>query len=173
MSTREPEEEKSVWKDSPSQVLNALIFAVSFVLAVGLVVLAVAFSGYIALGVILPVLFAAWKYLEVRCQVYELTTERLRMFEGVLHQDIDELELYRVKDSRIERPLLLRLFGLGNIALETSDRTHPRPVLKAVSDAAEVREKIRRHVEALRDRKRVREVDFDETADSEFGDEIG
>jgi hypothetical protein len=36
-----------------------------------------------------------------------------------------------------------------------------------------VREKLRKRVEILRDEKRVREVDFDETGDSEFGDEVG
>ncbi|MFP6865400.1 MAG: hypothetical protein VCA35_05620, partial [Roseibacillus sp.] len=62
---------------------------------------------------------------------------------------------------------------LGNIELETSDRTHPKPVLTAIRDAVEVREQLRKYVEILRDEKRVREVDFDETGDSEFGDELG
>jgi len=165
--------EESVWTGGPSQVLNFGIFLACALVALVLVALALVFSGYIGLGVLAPGALALWKFLEVRCLVYELTSERLRIFEGVLNQDIDEIELYRVKDSRIERPFWLRLFGLGNIALETSDRTHPRPVLRAVADAREVREKIRHHVEVLRDRKRVREVDFDETGDSEFGDEIG
>jgi len=83
------------------------------------------------------------------------------------------VELYRVKDTRIVRPIWLRVFDLGNIELETSDRTHPKPVLTAIGDAIEVREHLRKYVEILRDEKRVREVDFDETGDSEFGDELG
>ena len=99
-------------------------------------------------------------------------SERLKLIQGVLNQDIDEIELYRVKDTRVLRPLWLRLFGLGNVVLETSDRTHPNPVLPAIKDAMEVREKLREHVENLREQKRVREVDFDQTGDSEFGDEL-
>ena len=128
--------------------------------------------GAISLGAIPCGLLAVWKCLVVRCQRFEITTERLRLIQGVLNQDIDEIELYRVKDTRILRPLLLRLFGLGNVVLETSDRTHPNPVLPAIRDAIEVREELRKHVENLREQKRVREVDFDQTGDSEFGDEL-
>ncbi len=127
----------------------------------------------ISLGAIPCGLLSAWKWLVVRCQRFEITTERLRLIQGVLNQDIDEIELYRVKDTRVLRPLWLRLFGLGSVVLETSDRTHPNPVLTAIKDAMEVREKLREHVEILREQKRVREVDFDQTGDSEFGDELG
>ncbi|NIP97108.1 MAG: PH domain-containing protein [Akkermansiaceae bacterium] len=130
-------------------------------------------SWYVALGTAGAALVAGWNYLVVRCQRYEVTTQRLRLVEGVLNQRIDEVELYRVKDTQILRPVLLRVFGLGNLQLETSDRTHPKPVLAAIKNATEVREQLRKHVETLRDQKRVREVDFDETGDSEFGDELG
>ena len=126
----------------------------------------------ISLGAIPCVLLAGWKWLVVRCRRFEITTERLKLIQGVLNQDIDEIELYRVKDTRVLRPLWLRLFGLGNVVLETSDRTHPNAVLTAIKDAMEVREELRKHVENLREQKRVREVDFDQTGDSEFGDEL-
>jgi uncharacterized membrane protein YdbT with pleckstrin-like domain len=124
------------------------------------------------LGAVIPAIWAGWKWLVVRCRRFEITTERLKLIQGVLNQDIDEIELYRVKDTRVLRPLWLRLFGLGNVVLETSDRTHPNSVLPAIKDAMEVRETLREHVENLREQKRVREVDFDQTGDSEFGDEL-
>jgi uncharacterized membrane protein YdbT with pleckstrin-like domain len=166
-------EETTVWKGGPSQVINLPIFAACVLIAGACVVAGSNLNGYISLGAIPVLLFAAWKWLVVRCQAYEITTQRLRLYEGVLNQDIDELELYRVKDTRIVRPFVLRFFGLGNLHLETSDRTHPKPVLAAIKDAMEVREQLRKHVEKLRDEKRVREVDFDETGDTEFGDELG
>ena len=165
--------EQSVWQDSPSQLLNFWNYVICGVLVIAFVVLGFMVSGYIAIAVVLPLGYSLWKFLSVRCRVYELTNERLRLYQGVLNQDIDEIELYRVKDTRIVRPVWLRLFGLGNVAMETSDRTHPKPVLEAVKDVVEVREKLRRHVEKLRDQKRVREVDFDDAGDSDFGDEIG
>ncbi len=165
--------EDAVWKGGPSQVLNLGNYALSVLLAAVFIVLAVLISPLFAIGVLLPLGYAGWKFLVVRCRKYELTTQRLRFREGVLNQDLDEIELYRVKDLRIELPFWLRIFGLANIHLETSDRTHPRPVLAAVQDGEHVREELRKHVESCRDRKRVREVDFDETGDSEFGDEFG
>jgi uncharacterized membrane protein YdbT with pleckstrin-like domain len=167
------DEESTVWKDGPSQILNVPVFTAAFLMAIAFIVVGTNLHWSISLGAIVPAVIAGWKWLVVRCQKFEITTQRLRIFNGVLNQDIDEIELYRVKDTRILRPLWLRLFGLANLQLETSDRTHPKSTLAAIKGARDVREKLRRHVEILRDEKRVREVDFDETGDSEFGDELG
>lgn len=113
-------------------------------------------------------LWGLWKYLEVRVRVYELTVERLRIYEGVLNQSIDELELYRVKDMTMERPIWLRLVGLSTLVLVTSDRTHPELRIEAVRGAVELRDRLRVLVEGLRDRKRVREMDF--SSDGEAAD---
>ena len=130
-------------------------------------------QNYIMLGALIPALWAGWKWLTVRCHRFEISTERLKMFEGVLNRSVDEIELYRVKDTQIQQPILYRLFGLGHVILETSDRSHPKATLNAIKGPREVGEILRREVESLRDKKRVREVDFDESGDSEFGDEIG
>jgi len=122
------------------------------------------------------VTYAGWRYLSVRCNVFEITTQRLRITTGVINQDIDEIELYRVKDILIERRWWMRLTGLGTVHLETSDRSLPKLEINAVRNCIKVREELRKLVEAMRDSKRVREMDFDETGDSEsFGefDEIG
>jgi uncharacterized membrane protein YdbT with pleckstrin-like domain len=100
------------------------------------------------------------RYMLTRSTVYELTSQRLRKTSGILHKKLDELELYRVKDSTLEQPLLLRLFGLGNINVVSSDATMPLVLINAVPGAYDMREKLRVAVEAERDRKRVREVDY-------------
>ena len=119
-------------------------------------------------ALIIPVLWAGWKYLIVKCRVYELTTQRLRLYEGVINRNIDEIELYRVKDTNIEQPFWFRMFGLGVLNLKTSDRSHPNVALEAISDVTDVRELVREHVERLRDQKRVREVDFEGGEDADF-----
>jgi len=90
----------------------------------------------------------------------ELTSQRLRKTSGIFNKKLDELELYRVKDSTLEQPLLLRMFGLGNINVVSSDATMPLVLINAVPGAYDMREKLRVAVEAERDRKRVREVDY-------------
>ena len=110
---------------------------------------------------VFPLFIILWKWLEVKNIKYELSSERLKTRSGVLNKTTNELELYRVKDYRLDRPLLLRLFSVGNLVLETSDKSSPTVVIQAVPDGEELLGKIRHYVEIRRDQKRVREVDFE------------
>ena len=92
---------------------------------------------------------------------YELTTERIRTRHGILNKETDELELYRVRDYKLDQPFFLRMFSLGNIVLETSDRSHPTGIFAAVPNGGPLREQLRTCVEACRTKKGVREVDFE------------
>lgn len=155
-------EEKVEWKGSPSQLLNLGVFLFCLLLAGGVAAAAlILVIPLVWAGMALPALVALWSYLTVRCRVYELTSQRLRKYEGVLNQTIDELELYRVKDITMERPFWFRIFGLSTVVVLSSDRTHPEVRIEAVRDAFNLRDTLRRQVEFWRDRKRVREVDFD------------
>jgi len=161
-----PGEERTVWEGRPSQVLNLGAF-----LLWGLVIVAFAalwvyfydydYSGLLVIPMVVALLMMFWKYLDVRVQRIELTTERVRTYRGILSKEIDELELYRIKDSRVRQPLFLRIFGLGMVDLETSDRSNPQVLLHAIRDPRVLREEIRKYVEVQRVRKRVREVDFE------------
>lgn len=160
-------DESIIWKSSPSQLLNIGTYSLALLLTIGIIVGGVFFPPAFA-ALIIPILWAGWKYLTVKCRVYELTSQRLRLYEGVINRQIDEIELYRVKDTNIEQPFWLRIFGLGVLNLKTSDRSHSDVALQAISDVATVREHIRKHVETLRDQKRVREVDFEGGEDADF-----
>jgi uncharacterized membrane protein YdbT with pleckstrin-like domain len=92
---------------------------------------------------------------------YELTTERLRMRHGVFSKHTDELELYRVRDYKLQQPFFLRIFSLGNIVLQTSDKSHPHVVLTAIPNGEDLREQLRTYVEECRTRKGVRELDVE------------
>lgn len=116
----------------------------------------------------IPLLFAIWKFLVVRTRVFELTCERLRITRGVINQHIDEIELYRVKDTQAVRTWWMRLTGLASITMETSDRTLPNLIIPAIYDGMNMRETLRKQVEIQRDKKRVREMDFDDAADGEI-----
>jgi membrane protein YdbS with pleckstrin-like domain len=140
-----PAGETGLWRGRPSQWVNLPVFC-----------LGIAFC-----WLIVPAVWAAWRFLQLRCTGYELTTERLRVTSGVLSRVTEEIELYRVKDTRLHEPLWLRIFGLGDIELVTSDATAPRAVIRAVPihQARGLRETIRGLVEGLRGRKGVREID--------------
>ncbi len=163
------DEENLYWKGSSSQWLNLGPFALAAFLAILICVAAIllAFPPLFA-ALAAPLAIVAWKYLVVRCRVFELTNERLRITSGVINQTMDEIELYRVKDTMILRPWWMRITGLASISLQTSDRTLPTLVIPAIRGGREVREALRRKVETQRERKRVREMDFDDTGEGEF-----
>ncbi len=139
------EEEQSIWQGTPSQVVNL--------------------GSFILLGLffwlVIPLFVMLWRWLVVKNTKYELTTERLRMRYGVFNKVSNELELYRVRDYKLEQPFFLRVFSLSNIVLTTSDKSHPRVVIEAINDGEELREKLRKYVEICRTRRGVREVDIE------------
>lgn len=155
--------ETTFWKGSPSQWLNIGHFAAALLLAFGISILGVAFPPAL-IALIIPLIWIVWRYLVVRCQVFELTNERLRVSTGVINQHIDEVELYRVKDILVVRKWWMRVTGLGTLHLQTSDRTLPELDIPAIRDCFGLREALRKKVEAMRDKKRVREMDFDEAS---------
>ncbi len=154
-------EETSFWKGSPSQWLNLGPFTAALLVAVGIGIGSFFFP-LALVALVLPAIYMVWRYLVVRTEVFELTSERLRVSHGVINQTIDEIELYRVKDLLMERPWWMRLTGLASIILETSDRSIPRLIIPAIRGGEGLREMLRKNVELQRDRKRVRETDFDE-----------
>ena len=107
----------------------------------------------------LGVLYGLWKFMAVRCIRYTLTEERLTDQSGVLNRITDSLELYRVKDTQVLEPIWLRLFGLGDVRVESTDRTTPTVILRAIHKPKEAAMIIRDRVEEMRVRKGVREFD--------------
>lgn len=160
-------EENSLWKGSSSQWLNLGPFTAALFVTAGILFGGVFLPPVLA-ALVLPAAYIIWRYLVVRTQVFELTSERLRVTRGVINQKIDEIELYRVKDSVMVRPWWMRLTGLASIVMETSDRTMPDLIIPAIHGGAELREILRKNVELQRDRKRVRETDFDEVGGDGF-----
>ncbi|MCB9707227.1 MAG: PH domain-containing protein [Myxococcales bacterium] len=137
-------EETRVWSGTSSQKLNLGTYVLCGLLS----------------PLVIPIFIALWKFLLIKNTRYELTTQRLKLHHGVLSKFTDDIELYRVKDTRLERPFSLRVLGLGNVIIATSDASNPVIVMRGLVDAEGVREKIRLHAEQTRDAKGVREIDF-------------
>jgi uncharacterized membrane protein YdbT with pleckstrin-like domain len=138
-------DEKLIWKGNPSQWIN-----------LGTYILCVLFC-----WLIIPIFIAIWRFLAVRAWTMEITDQRLIDERGVFSKTTDEIELFRVKDIRLEQPFLLRLVGLSNIILMTSDKTHPVFRIPAIRDGKNIKEKLRVAVDIRRDLKGVKETDFE------------
>lgn len=75
---------------------------------------------------------------------YVLTTERVRLYSGLIGRDIEDLELVRLQDIDFSQNAGERIFGIGDIHLRGADLSAPEVVLRNVHQPEEVRELIRR-----------------------------
>jgi uncharacterized membrane protein YdbT with pleckstrin-like domain len=140
------EDEQLIWEGSPSQWTNFTTYLVCVLLC----------------WLVVPIFYAIWKWIELRCFRYEITNRRIRLHRGVLSRRIDSIELYRIKDATFVQSFLMRLVGIGDVALATSDTETPSLVVHGVANAEQLREKIIRATDQLRDVKGVREIDMTE-----------
>lgn len=110
-------------------------------------------------GVGFLIILVQWiRFLDV---TYELTEDRLILRKGIFVKSIDEIELYRVKDVRMDFTLINQWAGIGTIGIDSSDETTRAGalVMRYIERAAERREEMRRLVDAARQKRRVRELD--------------
>ncbi len=103
-----------------------------------------------------------FKWLANIAITYEVTEDRLILHKGIFQKSIDEIELYRIKDIRIDFTLINQWAGIGTITLLSSDETtEGRPfVIRDVEQAQARREKLRDLVNAARRARGVREFDM-------------
>ncbi|HEY5710926.1 MAG TPA: PH domain-containing protein [Allosphingosinicella sp.] len=104
----------------------------------------------------------AWQWLENLAARFEVTNERLVIRRGIIMKSVDEIELYRIKDVRINFSLINQMAGIGTISIASSDETTRAAdlVISNVANAQERREAMRRLVDAARRLRGVRELDM-------------
>lgn len=102
------------------------------------------------------------KWFENLGLAYEVTEDRLILHKGILQKSIDEIELYRVKDVRIDFSIINQLADIGTITIASSDETtRDAPlVIRDVAQARARREKLRELVNTARRNRGVREIDM-------------
>ena len=132
-------EEKKLYIGRPSQILNIISFILwSWTLFIPLII-----------------------YLKTRFTVYEVTDQRIKLKTGILSQEIDECELYRVRDYKVVKPFFQRIFGLGKIELVTSDRSNSSINLNGIKNPENLYDLIRDNVEKIRRKTGTREIDVE------------
>lgn len=164
--------EQSIWSARVSQVVN--------IPALGAVVLTVmgTYHGYgmligawrgtelqellplVAWGIrgawIALVGWLLWRVIATFATSYALTSQRLRVREGVLNRSREEVELYRVHDLSLYKPLLLRVFGRAHLTVHSADPSHPVLRIRAVRQPEMVYETFRQTVATARASANVR-----------------
>jgi membrane protein YdbS with pleckstrin-like domain len=110
---------------------------------------------------LVPIFFALARYLQTKCKIFELTTQRFKITSGVFTKVTETLELYRVKDIETRQPFFSRVVGIENVQMTTSDASSPTVLIEAVPSSVGFADKLRNQVEIIRQQKRVREIDID------------
>jgi uncharacterized membrane protein YdbT with pleckstrin-like domain len=137
--------EETIWRGTASQLKNLGCFILCFLFC----------------WLIVPIFIGLRRYLETKNQVFELTSERLKMTEGIFSKVTETLELYRVKDIEVLQPFIYRTVGLENIKVNTSDLSSPVILMDGISQKIGLADKLRNQVEIIRAQKNVRELDIE------------
>ncbi|MEA3034534.1 MAG: hypothetical protein QOH04_289 [Sphingomonadales bacterium] len=111
-------------------------------------------------GVGLIIVLVQW--LRFVAATFEVTNDRLIIRHGIFSKSIDEIELYRVKDVRLDYSLVNQWAGIGTITILSSDETtRGAPLVVPFVEQAEARrEQLRDLVDQVRRRRGVREIDM-------------
>ena len=90
------------------------------------------FFGIVGIYYVLPTLLAIAKILSVYYWRYEFNERTLVERKGILSVTRRELHYYRIKSISVDEPFFLRIFGLANIHIKSSDPYQPELTLIAV-----------------------------------------
>jgi uncharacterized membrane protein YdbT with pleckstrin-like domain len=166
-------DEKVMYRGKPSQYVNAITYSsCGFIMALALlspllwemfITGGEGHYGYYSVfwKIAFWVSFAmiVWAWLKIWNHHFELTTERFRETQGVFNRVEQVIELYRVRDITFVQPFALRVLGLGNIILDTSDRSNPIIVIYAIREGKKISDMIRQNVEEARLRRGIQQIE--------------
>ena len=149
------EPEVTVHECNPSQIVNLKNFVFAFLGFAAVVALTIITGKKILLLLLLlPVVYALWKWIEVKSTKLTLTDQRLIIRSGIFTKITNETELYRVRDTSIEEPFFYRLFGVGNVIIYSTDEAEGKLHFNAYNKPHWIKDQIRNNAEVCRQRKR-------------------
>ncbi|RMX08151.1 PH domain-containing protein [Corticibacter populi] len=140
---RHVREQDLLWSESEGQAANAGVFILAL----------------LTFWLLVPVLYAVYRYLRSATTRYTLTDQRLLVQSGIIVKHIETLELYRVLDLSVSGTLLLTVFGRGRVVISSTDATTPKLTINAIANPQAVANLIRDAVERCRVLKGVRAFD--------------
>lgn len=107
---------------------------------------------------------------------YSLSKDRIFVKTGLFTSKYEEVVLYRVRDLSLSRSLWQKLFGVGSVTIQSSDKSMPTLVLKNIKKSFEVKELLHACIEEMKKERRMRIgeiVSDDDDLDDDDGDGNG
>ena len=87
---------------------------------------------------------------------YSLSEDRLFLETGLLSTRCEEILLYRVRDLSMKISLGQRIFGVGTVTVQSSDKSCPVLELRNIKHPRETKEIIHQAVEQMKLQRRIR-----------------
>lgn len=87
---------------------------------------------------------------------YSLSEDRLFLETGLLSTHCEEILLYRVRDLSMKISLGQRIFGVGTVTVQSSDKSCPVLELRNIKHPRETKEIIHQAVEQMKLQRRMR-----------------
>lgn len=87
---------------------------------------------------------------------YSLSEDRLFVDKGLLKLVSEEILLYRIRDLKFTQTLGQRIFGVGTVTVQSSDKTTPVLLIENVKNAFDVKELIHENVEKMKLARKMR-----------------
>lgn len=87
---------------------------------------------------------------------YSLSDDCLFVDKGLVRLQSDEILLYRVRDLSVSQTLGQRIFGVGSIIVQSSDKTSPVLEIRNIKTPFDVKELLHQHVEKMKLERRMR-----------------
>lgn len=112
-----------------------------------------------------------WCGLPWTFTVYSFDDERFFIKKGMFNIKEDEIRLYRILDLSLKRNFIQRIFGLGTITVDSSDKSMKCFDIKNIKHSRDFKELLSQKIEEERMRKRISGREFISDHDHEGFDE--
>jgi uncharacterized membrane protein YdbT with pleckstrin-like domain len=144
--------EPTIWKVRISPLADLYFWILAIAIAI---VLALVYPPGAAVPIIVMIGWTLWRLLTS----WELTSERLIRRTGLLVRHREEVELFRIRDFELRRPLQWMILGLGIIRIATRDMTAPEMIIGPISDPEARLDALRRAAMERQEKVRFREIE--------------
>jgi membrane protein YdbS with pleckstrin-like domain len=82
--------------------------------------------------IVVVALILLLKMVQLKMTYYEVTPDRIEWSRGILDRRVDNLDMFRVIDLKMRRTIFDCIFGIGAVALVTTDKSDPEFVFEKV-----------------------------------------
>lgn len=107
---------------------------------------------FLGFFVVTSIFFLGGVLVRVLQNRYRLTSQRLFIEKGILARTMDQTELIRVDDVRMQQSFVNRVFNIGTVLVMTTDATDRALAVVGIKDPIRVTELIRQQMRTLRGR---------------------